>query len=84
MEEAVRKKMGEQKEPVIPDTPPPDGMYYVEAIKGHFYCRKTKQFLYLVKWHGFDDKANTYEPKSHLPTHLVEQYHEKLNNSKKK
>lgn len=41
-------------------------LFEVEAIVGDKFCRKQRKRLFLVKWVGYDDDQNTWEPKEHL------------------
>jgi hypothetical protein len=61
--------------PVPVTTPPPlytdkrGGMYAVETILAK--KRVGKEWKYLVKWTGYDDSENTWEPFSHV-RHLTD------------
>ena len=33
---------------------------------------------YLIKWKGFKNTSNTWEPAAHIPDHLIEEYLEDL------
>ena len=41
-------------------------MYNVEAIMARKYESKRKTYVYLVKWAGYDEDQNTWEPKQNL------------------
>ena len=61
--------------------PPPDiidneEQYEVEAIRSHRYHGKRKQLQYLVKWKGYPESDNTWEPADHLQApDLLKAYH---------
>lgn len=38
---------------------------------------KRRQVQYLVKWEGYDDMENTWEPDENLPENMVRQYEKK-------
>jgi len=38
----------------------------VEEIVDYQYCRQSEEGLYLVKWIGWENKHNTWEPEAHL------------------
>ena len=42
------------------------GEFEVEKILGHKYVTKTKLTMFLVKWEGYSDEHNTFEPASNL------------------
>jgi hypothetical protein len=61
--------------------PPPDitigeNEYEVETIRNHRYFGKQKKLQYLLKWKGYPESDNTWEPATqvHAPQ-LVKQYH---------
>jgi hypothetical protein len=61
--------------------PPPDitigeNEYEVETIRSHRYFGKQKKLQYLLKWKGYPESDNTWEPANqvHAPQ-LVKQYH---------
>ncbi len=56
--------------------PPPDLMedaeqYEVETICSHQHHGKKKQLQYLIKWQGYPESDNTWEPAGHLQTPLL-------------
>jgi len=61
--------------------PPPDlinnnEQYEVEAIHNHRRHRWKKQLQYLVKWVGYSESDNTWEPISNIQALLlIKQYH---------
>src|SRR6266851_4797127 len=61
--------------------PPPDlvgggEQYEVEAIRSHRHQGRGKQLQYLVKWLGYPESDNTWEPAGHLQTPvLLKEYH---------
>src|SRR5216683_694645 len=61
--------------------PPPDlvgggEQYEVEAICSHQRQGRGKQLQYLVKWSGYPESDNTWEPAGHLQTPvLLKEYH---------
>ncbi|KIX95695.1 uncharacterized protein Z520_08402 [Fonsecaea multimorphosa CBS 102226] len=53
--------------------------YSVEAIRDHKFVRGV--VYYYIKWQGYSEKDNTWEPEEHLLPHarqLLAAYHEKL------
>jgi hypothetical protein len=61
--------------------PPPDltigeNEYEVETIRSHRYFGRQKKLQYLLKWKGYPESDNTWEPATqvHAPQ-LVKQYH---------
>ncbi|CAL8085484.1 unnamed protein product [Orchesella dallaii] len=38
--------------------------------------------IYLIKWEGYGDEENTWEPEENLPTHLISQFKEELKEKK--
>jgi hypothetical protein len=49
--------------------------YKVEAIRSHRCHRKKKQLQYLVKWKGYPESDNTWEPANHIQApRLLKQY----------
>jgi hypothetical protein len=61
--------------------PPPDitigeNEYEVETIRSHCYFGRQKTLQYLLKWKGYPESDNTWEPATqvHAPQ-LVKQYH---------
>jgi hypothetical protein len=57
--------------PVLIDKDTQEPLYDVEEILE--YNPKTKR--YLIKWLGYGNNENTWEPKTHLNPTLVAQYH---------
>src|SRR5712671_537976 len=61
--------------------PPPDlvgggEQYEVEAIRSHRRQGRGRQLQYLVKWLGYPESDNTWEPAGHLQTPvLLKEYH---------
>src|SRR6266851_4305129 len=61
--------------------PPPDlvgdtEQYEVEAIRSHRCQGRKRQLQYLVKWLGYPESDNTWEPAHHLQTpKLLKKYH---------
>jgi hypothetical protein len=50
--------------------------YEVEAIRSHQHHGKKKQLQYLIKWKGYPESNNTWEPEGNLQAlHLVKDYH---------
>ena len=67
--------------------PPPDIIdgeeeYEVETIKAHRHHGRNHQLQYLIKWKGYPDSDNTWEPASqiHAPD-LVKNYHQRTRTS---
>ncbi|XP_074280088.1 chromo domain protein LHP1-like [Silene latifolia] len=60
-----------------------DGFFEVEAIRKRRICKGEPQ--YLIKWRGWPESANTWEPVDHLQTcpDVVEAYEESLHGQKK-
>jgi len=64
--------------------PPPDLMgdteqYEVEAIRSHRRQGRKEQLQYLVKWLGYPESDNTWEPADHLQTPtLLKEYHHRV------
>jgi hypothetical protein len=50
-------------------------MWDIESIVGHEQNDETKEHRYLVKWLGYKDTENTWEPAREIPKHLIERYH---------
>ena len=42
--------------------------YVVERIVSHKRDHQSGEYIYLVKWKGYDSKVNTWEPEAHLIT----------------
>ncbi|KAL9234314.1 hypothetical protein vseg_009198 [Gypsophila vaccaria] len=61
-----------------------DGFFEVEAIRKRRICKGEPQ--YLIKWRGWPESANTWEPVDHLQTcpDVVEAYEESLQSGQKK
>ncbi|KAK9742688.1 hypothetical protein RND81_03G191100 [Saponaria officinalis] len=61
-----------------------DGFFEVEAIRKRRICKGVPQ--YLIKWRGWPESANTWEPVDHLQTcpDVVEAYEESLQSGQKK
>ncbi|KMT20756.1 hypothetical protein BVRB_1g007260 [Beta vulgaris subsp. vulgaris] len=61
-----------------------DGYYEVESIRRKRICKGERQ--YLIKWRGWPESANTWEPVDHLQTcpDVVEAYEESLRSGQKK
>jgi len=61
--------------------PPPDlvedaEQYEVKTIHSHRHHGRRKQLQYLVKWLGYPESNNTWEPAHHLQTpELLKEYH---------
>ncbi|KAH0843899.1 hypothetical protein AYO21_10406 [Fonsecaea monophora] len=56
-----------------------EAMYNVETIRNHKFQKG--QVFYLIKWQGYSEKENTWEPEEHLLPHarqLLADYHEKI------
>jgi hypothetical protein len=50
--------------------------YKVEAIKSHWHHGKQKQLQYLIKWKGYPESDNTWEPAANLQApQLLKEYH---------
>ncbi len=64
--------------------PPPDLVgdtekYKVEAIRSHQRQGGKRQLQYLVKWLGYPESNNTWEPAGHLQTPvLLKEYHRQV------
>lgn len=60
-----------------------EGFYEVEAIRKKRICKGEPQ--YLIKWRGWPESANTWEPIEHLQTcpDVVEAYEERLRSGQK-
>src|SRR5712671_1853857 len=64
--------------------PPPDLMgggeqYEVEAIRSHRHQGGRKQLQYLIKWLGYPESDNTWEPAGNLQTPvLLKEYHRRV------
>jgi len=61
--------------------PPPDlidneEQYEVEAIRSHRRHGKKRALQYLIKWKGYPESDNTWEPQKHIHTPaLLKEYH---------
>ena len=62
------------------EEPEPELDYEVERILDYQNCRDRQAGLYLVKWVGWDEDTNTWEPEANLgcPELLAEFYKERL------
>ncbi len=64
--------------------PPPDlvgggEQYEVEAIRSHRHQGRGKQLQYLIKWLGYPESDNTWEPAGNLQTPvLLKEYHRRV------
>ena len=58
-----------------------DQLYEVEEIVDKKISKG--RIKYYVKWVGYDNAQNTWEPKDHLPLEMVEEFEEKLRNNRK-
>ena len=59
-----------------PDLTKGEAEYKVEAIRNHQHFGKNKRLQYLLKWKGYLESNNTWEPIEQLHTpNLVKQYH---------
>lgn len=58
--------------------------YEVEKIKGSKTIKKQK--YYLVKWKGYSEKENTWEPQRNFSTNpkIIEEYENEIKNKEKK
>ncbi|XP_074263099.1 chromo domain-containing protein LHP1 [Silene latifolia] len=61
-----------------------DGFFEVESIRKKRICKGEPQ--YLIKWRGWPESANTWEPVDHLQTipDVIEAYEESLQSGQKK
>jgi len=63
--------------------PPPDliegkEQYEVKTIRSHRRHGRGKQLQYLIKWKGYPESDNTWEPMTNLQApHLVKEYHKR-------
>jgi len=61
--------------------PPPDlimgeNRYEVETVRKHCQFRCNKKLQYLLKWKGYPESNNTWEPTKQLHTpQLLKEYH---------
>jgi hypothetical protein len=61
--------------------PPPDLIggeeeYKVEQIRSHHHHRHSRQLQYLIKWKGYPESNNTWEPARGVHTlELIKAYH---------
>lgn len=53
-----------------------DQEYFVEEILDK--KKMGKYYKYLIKWQGFPDEANTWEPKKYLPKLMIKEFEEKF------
>ena len=59
-----------------PDLTKGEAEYKVEAIRNHWCFEKNKRLQYLLKWKGYSESDNTWEPIKQLHTpDLVKQYY---------
>ena len=72
---SLSKKLKEQRDVELAveggddENDPTDiGMFEVEKILRHEKDRATGEYIYVVKWKGYDSAQNTKEPESHLLT----------------
>ena len=57
---------------------PKNDIYNVEEILDK---RKSGRYYeYLIKWEGYPDEQNSWEPKKHLPAQMVQEFEEKSKN----
>jgi hypothetical protein len=67
--------------------PPPDlindeEQYEVEAIRSHRRQGRRKQLQYLIKWKGYLESDNTWEPADHVQApQLIRQYEQRQGNN---
>lgn len=69
---------------VIDDDDDDPEEYNVEDIIRHRYARKTGKLEYLVKWEGYPESDNSWEPSEHcMCPDLIARYEERLKSKKK-
>jgi hypothetical protein len=67
----------------LDETNLPDEVYIVEKVVDKRKARSGK-IQYLIKWQGYDDKDNTWEPAENvLSKNLITEFEEELKNQKK-
>ena len=50
--------------------------YKVKTIRSHRHHGRKKQLQYLIKWRGYPESDNTWEPMTNLQAlHLIKEYH---------
>ena len=60
-----------------------DKTYTVECIKGH--RKKGDKIFYLIKWYGFPDSENTWEPEENLSCpKILKEYKTRISQGQKK
>lgn len=59
--------------------------YIVERIVGKKYDPITNEVQYCIKWEGYDDRDNTWEPIRHLKNvmSLIDEFESRLHHKKK-
>lgn len=75
---------GENRAPTMEPKKLAEGFYEVEFIRRKRICKGERQ--YLIKWRGWPENANTWEPVEHLQTcpDVVEAFEESLRSGQKK
>ncbi|EXJ61150.1 hypothetical protein A1O7_05303 [Cladophialophora yegresii CBS 114405] len=59
--------------PVLVHEETQEPLYDVEGILKHRGTKRQRQ--YLVKWLGYEDSENTWEPEENLPREMIIKYH---------
>jgi len=73
------KEYGENYSQLPPDLVGNTEQYEVEAICSHRRQGRGRQLQYLVKWLGYPESDNTWEPAGHLQTPLLlKEYHRQV------
>lgn len=61
------------------DSEPEDDEFIVERVLGVRYNHREKQVEYLLKWKGYGDEENSWEPKRNLNCNvLIEEFHKRI------
>jgi hypothetical protein len=79
--EKVEKPKAAKKKVEV-EKPAEDAQYEVEKVLNTRYDSKTRQLYLLIKWKGFSEEENTWEPLTNM-LHCDERIHQYISNLKK-
>ena len=51
-----------------------DNIWYIDAILAERFNYKTKRKEFLIKWSGYSNTDNTWEPESNIPDNIIKDF----------